>query len=284
MRWHLQIRAAARTGMTLIELLVVVAIIGMLVALVLPAVQMARETARRAQCQSNLRQLGIAMALHANARGSFPIGCIGGRQSADKRCISWNVHLLPYLEHATLWSSFDFDVPSYDAANKSVCKIEISEFLCPSTDRSEPSSEFSAWIGAAFTDYGGIYGLEGVGRNRPADEPASPQTLRNDSLGIMLYEAAVAPKEVVDGLSKTACIAESKIRRHANLMEWVNGLNIFAQEQSTPVNGVGLENEIGSPHPGGASLAFCDGHVEFITESIEQPVLNALLTKAGGEP
>jgi prepilin-type processing-associated H-X9-DG protein len=67
-------------------------------------------------------------------------------------------------------------------------------------------------------------------------------------------------------------------------MEWVNGHNLLAQEQSTPINGVtGLVDEIGSPHPGGASLVFCDGRVEFVMETIEQPVLNAMLTKAGGE-
>ena len=113
---------------------------------------------------------------------------------------------------------------------------------------------------------------------------ARSQTLRRDSLGVMLYDEAVAPKEIVDGLSKTACVAEARIRRRPTMMEWVNGLNIFAHEEATPINGIGLDNEIGSPHPGGALLAFCDGHVEFIAASIEQPVLNAMLTKAGGEP
>lgn len=67
--------------------------------------------------------------------------------------------------------------------------------------------------------------------------------------------------------------------------EWINGNNLFAQEASTPINQAsGLGNDIGSPHPGGASLVFCDNHVEFLAETIEQSVLNALLTKAGGEP
>ncbi len=65
--------------------------------------------------------------------------------------------------------------------------------------------------------------------------------------------------------------------------EWANGLNIFAQEHTTSVNGIGLSNEIGSPHPGGALVAFSDAHVSFIADSTEQNVLNALLTKAGGE-
>src|SRR6202012_6217028 len=99
----------------------------------------------------------------------------------------------------------------------------------------------------------------------------------------MLYEDAVAPREITDGLSKTACVAETVLRRQVE-SEWINGNNVFAQEASTPINvSSGLGNEIGSPHPGGASLAFCDGHVEFVAETIEQSVLNALLTKAGGD-
>jgi type II secretory pathway pseudopilin PulG len=72
-------REVPRSGITIVELLVVIAIIGTLVALLLPALQAARESARRAQCQSNLRQLGIAMALHANEHGAYPVGCIGYR-------------------------------------------------------------------------------------------------------------------------------------------------------------------------------------------------------------
>jgi prepilin-type processing-associated H-X9-DG protein len=110
------------------------------------------------------------------------------------------------------------------------------------------------------------------------------QTIVDDALGVLIYEEPVAPKQVIDGLSKTACIAETAVRRQTE-SEWVNGQNIFAQDESTPINGRrAAGNEIGSPHPGGASLAFCDAHVEFLAESIEQAVLNAMLTRAGGEP
>jgi prepilin-type processing-associated H-X9-DG protein len=148
------------------------------------------------------------------------------------------------------------------------------------------------WKGAAFTDYGGIYGVEGAGRNREhetsgdndvANEFKPEQTLRDDSLGVLLYDEPVAPKHVIDGLSKTACIAETLHRRRSEC-EWVNGNNIFAHEESTPINtDSGLSNDIGSPHPGGASLAFCDGSVRFVVETVEQKVLNAMLTKAGDE-
>jgi prepilin-type N-terminal cleavage/methylation domain-containing protein/prepilin-type processing-associated H-X9-DG protein len=270
---------APPAGLTLVELLVVVAVIGLLVALLLPAVQAARETARRSQCQNNLRQVTVAAAHFAERERVFPIGCLGGPFSPDKRCISWNVQLLPFLEQGELWSSFVFTVGSYHPANKFVREVVIQVFLCPSTDSSDLRSPTDAWQGAAFTDYSGIYGVEGPGHSAAA---GSSQTLRDESLGVMLYDEAVSPKQVTDGLSKTSLIAEASIRRAATKSEWVNGLNLFAQEHSTPINGQGLDNEIGSPHPRGASLAFCDGHVQFVAESIDQAVLNAMLTKAGG--
>ena len=84
-------------------------------------------------------------------------------------------------------------------------------------------------------------------------------------------------------LLQHAGVAETVVRRRTE-SEWINGQNLFAQDESTPMNSRrAAGNEVGSPHPGGASLAFCDGHVEFVHDSIEQPALNAMLTKAGGE-
>jgi prepilin-type N-terminal cleavage/methylation domain-containing protein len=276
-----------RAGVSLVELLVVVAIIGTLIALVLPGIQAARESARRAKCHSNLRQLGIAMALHANAQGAFAVGCIGYRGNfsvsppVKARYISWNVQLLPFLEEQELANSFDFSLPSYDAANIPAAGTSISLFLCPSTNEVELRNPEGLWKGSSFTDYAGIYGVEGLTRVRQSD--GSPQTLADASLGVLLYEESIAPKQVVDGLSKTASVAETVIRRRTEC-EWVNGQNIFAHEESTPINvRRDAGNEIGSPHPGGAAVVFCDARVEFLVESIDQAVLNALLTKAGGE-
>jgi prepilin-type N-terminal cleavage/methylation domain-containing protein/prepilin-type processing-associated H-X9-DG protein len=280
-------RRNCRAGVSLVELLVVVAIIGTLIALLLPGIQSARESARRAQCHSNLRQLGIAMALHANAHSAFPIGCIGYRGDfsvsppVKARYIAWNVQLLPFLEEQDLASGFNLMLPSYDAANKQVAATVVSKFLCPSTIEVELRNPLGLWKGAAFTDYSGIYGVEGPSRIRKPD--ASPQTLADQSLGVLLYEESIEPKQVTDGLSKTAGVAETVVRRQTEA-EWVNGQNIFAQDELTPINvRRDAGNEIGSPHPGGASVVFCDAHIEFLAETIDQDVLNGMLTKAGGE-
>jgi prepilin-type processing-associated H-X9-DG protein len=275
------------TGITLVELLVVVAIIGLLTALMLPAVQTARESARRTQCQSNLRQLGIAMALHANAKGAFPVGCLGYRGDftvnppVRARFIAWNVWLLPFLEEEAVFDAIDTSVPSYEAVNKPAAATIISVFLCPSTAKPELRNPKDLWKGSAFSDYGGIYGVEGPSRVR--DDVGAVQTIRDDSLGVLLYEEPVSPREVVDGLTNTACIAETVVRRTTEC-EWINGQNIFAHDESTPINVErSAGNEVGGPHPGGAAVAFCDGHVEFVGDSVEQAVLIAMLTKAGGE-
>jgi hypothetical protein len=100
----------------------------------------------------------------------------------------------------------------------------------------------------------------------------------------MVYEVRVSPKQISDGLSRTACVGEVGLRRFSAETEWVNGNNVFAQEVSTPINGtVVLINELGSPHPGGALVVFCDARVEFVADAIDQQVLNATLTKAGSD-
>jgi prepilin-type N-terminal cleavage/methylation domain-containing protein/prepilin-type processing-associated H-X9-DG protein len=283
-------RTASRSrGLTLVELLVVVAIIAALVALLVPAIQAARESSRRSECQNNLRQQVVAVALYANAKGAFPVGCLGARSDFSvvppviAAFISWNVAVLTYLDERPLHDAFNASLPSYHADNRAVAATVLPVFLCPSTVEPQLLSRTGLWKGAACADYAGIYGVEGLSRSRPADDDASLQTLRDDSLGIMLYDEAVAPRQVIDGLSRTACIAEVVDRRETET-EWVNGQSIFAQDEATPLN-VDRDpgNEIGSPHPGGASVAFCDAHVEFLAESLDQRVLNALLTKAGGD-
>ncbi len=283
-------RVAPAAGFTLVEVLVVIAIIGVLVALLLPAVQAARESARRTECQNHLRQLALAMTLEVDLRGAYPAGCLGCRPTLNSdeppsvlRYISWNVQLLPHLEEEPLWQQFDFSLPSYHPTNRPVAATVVSLFLCPSTTGGELLSTQNVWKGAAFSDYGGVYGVENASGNGPLD-PTATQTLPDESLGVLLYEDPVTPKQITDGLSRTACVAEVGLRRFSAETEWVNGNNIFAQEMSNPINGpVELINEIGSPHPGGAGLAFCDGHVDFVVDEIDQPVLNAMLTKAGGE-
>lgn len=272
----------------------VIAIIGVLVGLLLPAIQAAREASRRTQCQSNLREQGTALLNYEGQHKEFPVGCIGNSaQEVDgatlpARFISWNVQLLPHLEQGSISAQYRFDLPSFDSHNSALGATVLEIFLCPSTPSDVLLSASGTWRGQAYTDYGGIYGVEGPGRDHPdfgnpevQDQPK--QTLHDQSLGVMLFDEAVTFKQIADGTAYTVALAEALARR-VTYREWANGRNIFAQKQDNPINGlVGYGNEIGSPHPGGALVTFCDGHVAFLSEDIEQETLNAMLTRQGGE-
>jgi len=157
----------------------------------------------------------------------------------------------------------------------------VHVFLCPSTVEEQLHSIKGNWRGQAFTDYGGAFGVEGEGTDSLSD--GSSQPIADRWLGVFLYNVPVTVPQITDGLSHTVNVAE-RINRRSSTSEWPCGRNIFAQEQSTALNQQsGYGNEIGSPHPGGALLSFCDSHVEFTSEGIELPVLHAVLTKAGGE-
>jgi prepilin-type processing-associated H-X9-DG protein len=270
----------------LVELLVVLAIIGALVALLVPAVQAARESARKTHCENNLRQIGLALTRHEMMHEAFPIGCMGcrleqptaGKPPVQQRFISWNLLLLPALEETPLHERFRMDVPSYDAANRSVGEVVLPIFQCPSTPFDAGTSTTGLWKGLAFTDYGGVYGVEGAGRSET--DGTKRQWLTAASLGVMLYEEATPATAITDGLSHTAIVAELATRRQTGC-EWVNGHNVLAHEQSNPINGIGLDDEIGSPHSGGALVVFADAHVQFVSEATVQTELNAMLTKAG---
>jgi prepilin-type N-terminal cleavage/methylation domain-containing protein/prepilin-type processing-associated H-X9-DG protein len=271
---------ARRVGFTLIELLVVVAIIGGLVALLLPAVQAAREDARRVACLNNLRQTGAAIAEDEAARREFVVGCLGCLTPGTKRNISWNTQLLPYLEQPGLSQRYEFTTPSDQEPNRSLGAAVLPVFLCPSTVDDALISVDGKWRGQAFADYGGIYGIEGPGRDPPPD---STQLLTDGSLGILVFDEPVLAAQVEDGVSHTVTVGEALLRR-ISTREWGCGRNIFAHEASTPINvRSGLGNDIGSPHPGGAAVTFGDAHVEFLAAGMDQSALTRLLTRAGDE-
>lgn len=274
---------------TLVELLVVVALIGVLVALLLPAVQAARESARRTVCTNRLKQIALGLHEHIDAHRELPTGCVGCKPPAPAICdqapaarlfTAWNVRLLPYLEQQPLADRYDDTQSAYAQANREVAQTLVEDYLCPSEPSEQVLVPFGTWRGAAYTDFGGVYGVEGPGRG--GDE-CDAQTLAEASLGVMLYDDPTSLAKITDGATHTLAVAELRERRVAEAV-WVNGNNVFAQEASTPVNSAsGLGGDLGGPHPGGALGAVCDGSVRWLGESMPQPVLVALLTRAGEE-
>ena len=195
----------ARAAFTLVEVLVVVAILATLVGLLLPAVQSARESARRTSCTNNLRQLGLAAANHESARGRFPIGA-ESRQWKERpdfphQFFRWSVlaHLSPYYEQEQLLRSLDLTVPLYTGLtsdsiapqNKPIVKLTVPLFLCPS-DLGGPVSDL---FGP--TNYAGCTG-SGAGGGTPFETE-----------GIYGINSRTQPGHVTDGLSKTVAFSES---------------------------------------------------------------------------
>ncbi|REJ89066.1 MAG: DUF1559 domain-containing protein [Planctomycetota bacterium] len=259
-------------GFTLVELLIVLAVIGVLLAIVLPAVMGVLESARLTKCQSKLREIGIALVAHHNVHARFPAGCKDTTRDAKygyvkwppkppHRELAWNVYLLPFMGHEELYDQLDRNKPFNDPANKEVAATELDIFLCPSAERTpDPPGQ---------TDYAGINGEQITG-------PGSP----NISAGVLVHDESYSDADVKDGTSQTLIVAEDT---RGPDKTWIHGRNIFAQMWGiNDPQGEG-DNEIRSDHVAGAVGLFADGHVVFLSDDLELKTLAAMITRAGRE-
>ncbi len=271
------------TAFTLVELLAVIAIIGVLLALLLPAVQGAREAGRRTACQNNLKQIGLALNQYLESKHTFPVGCLECDTSLHlthpRRQIAWSVYLLPNLEQTSIRELFDDRAPYNAAVNHEAVRTVMPVYLCPSTatqpDRNGPTTGDVNGNGAwdpgddlAYIDYGGMFGVG-----------LTSLSFQN---GAMIYERAITAMQIRDGLSQTIIVGEDSGRGGANPQNgtWANGQNIF--DVTGPINRT-QNNELWSDHRGGANTVFCDAAVHFLSEGIDTNVLFALCTRDGHE-
>jgi prepilin-type N-terminal cleavage/methylation domain-containing protein len=269
--------AATHAGFTLVELLVVIAIIGILVAMLLPAIQAAREAARRTQCKNNLRQIGIGLHSHLETQRAFPLGCTGCIPSPGRQ-LAWSMFLLPYVEEKAAFELLDVAQSYNSAANNKGGSRVISMYLCPSTTRAPDRDGFTtgdvnangSWDSGddlAYTDYGGMFGW---------GNPALPYMN-----GVMIFDKRITAARIVDGLSHTIIVAEDTGRGSNKQSSWIDGQNCF--DQTNRINST-QNNEMWSDHPGGVLVTLCDSSVQFLAEEISNSVLISLCTRAGGEP
>lgn len=240
-----------------------IAIIGILIAMLLPAVQAVRESARRTVCLNHLRQIGLALQNHHSAIEEFPVGGTGLRSplAPDERQLAWSAFLLPYMEQSNVFAQLDLDEGFDSPANATAAETIIETFVCPSSMRGSQLSD-----GRGPCDYGGIFG-ERI--SSPNDPPK----------GLMVYGVARSHREIPDGSSNTIIVAEDSDFSDG---QWINGRNVF--DQAFAINAApAFENDIRSLHPGGAIATFADGHVRFLQQQLSLETLAAICTRAGQE-
>ncbi len=308
--------SSRRNAFTLIELLVVIAIIAILVALLLPAVQQAREAARRTQCKNNLHQLGIAIHNYHDTYGCIPIADVDGSSNP----VSAHARLLPYIEQDNLYKLVDFNVP-YNHANNTVARnTELPAFRCPSDPTRLP---------AAVGGRNNYYWNAGSGivmySSGAAGQPSSN--------GIVFHNTRIRFNDITDGLSNTAGMSE-KLTGDGNngistpvvdtyrpgtypntpdeAMQQCNATNVsdlslqgysnvggpwLQQYHSTnqynhvlPPNGRScmfppgrIATTANSQHTGGVQILLCDGSVRFVTENLDLKIWRSLGSRDGAE-
>jgi prepilin-type N-terminal cleavage/methylation domain-containing protein len=194
-----RLRHPAPFGFTLIELLIVIAIIGALLALLLPAVQAAREASRRTHCANNLRQLGIVAQLFHDAHKHFPASWVNG----DER-ISWGLGLLPYLEQPALANAWDASADWWEGRNATLVAIKLEVYKCPSAN-SEAAYQYQSENRPtlyASLDYKGCQGAN-------ASDPVVAHWHLSGWLWGVVSRAFVSSGQITDGLSATVLLVES---------------------------------------------------------------------------
>jgi prepilin-type processing-associated H-X9-DG protein/prepilin-type N-terminal cleavage/methylation domain-containing protein len=285
-------------GLTLVELLVVIAIIGILIALLLPAVQAAREAARRTQCLNCEKQIGLALLFYEDSQGVFPYahGYNGTYTWA------WSALILPYIEEAAAYDQCNFDIGYNTVGNRQAIKQSFHFYQCPSAPLNGlvsccadiPGMEDTGETNyAAISHHRRYTNFWGGGSGPPA----------KNEVGVMHYNSQVQMREIIDGTSKTFYVGEVDPDQDdvfktdypsyctpscvvGSMWSNTNHITTFYGINAKDQNGLSLDWEkgsINSHHPGGANFLFVDGHVRFFSESVDQDVLNWEVSYKGEE-
>ena len=293
---------AMRRAFSLVEVLVVIAIIGLLVGLLLPAIQSSREAARRSQCTNNLKQIGIALQSHESARKTFPSGYISQFTSDGTDTgpgWGWGAMILPEMEEGAIHRVINFNLPIEDPAN-TIRVANIPSFFCPGDEvkrvwqaksRDASGNPTGLICEVAASNYVAVYGTS---------EPGV------DGDGIFFRNSKVGLKQITDGSSHTIAVGE---RAHqlgeatwvgsvTNAILFPEDINTLGQPHTEHSSGMvlghagegigpgasgGDVNQFYSLHGDGANFLFADGHVTFLSSDMDYKTYRAMATRAGGE-
>jgi prepilin-type N-terminal cleavage/methylation domain-containing protein/prepilin-type processing-associated H-X9-DG protein len=296
-----------KSGFTLVELLVAIAIIGLLVALLLPAVQAARESSRRLQCQNNLKQIGVAIQAHHDAKKQFPMG----RNRFDQFAVSWSFYLLPHIEETTIYNSHDPQLRVFDDANNQAMRTPIEIYACPSrrkaaADRNFDNNDAAPLPGtlgvATLSDYAANAGLDFMtGMTSQKDSDGIFGGFNRMEAGPIFSGSRISASRVEDGLAATLAVGERHLPpvpqdTAPEMAHYAIGdtAAIAGDTPHTAFRGTknGLANgsddpdqtKFGSSHSSGAvHFVFLDGHVTALRADTDIAVLKGMSTIGGGE-
>jgi prepilin-type N-terminal cleavage/methylation domain-containing protein len=283
------------SGFTLVELLVVIAIIGVLVGLLLPAVQAAREAARRMSCGNNMKQIGLALHLHHDIYQKLPAGWDGYDATTGQPYglgtpgWGWAARILPFIEQANVQENLiNFDKPVTDPVNDVVRLLQMPTFRCPSDMGENKFLNIDEYAGVgtyefATANYVGVLGTGDV--HVCGTLPAGVQC---KSDGSFFHNSEIRFADLKDGLSQTFVAGERSSRlEYSTWVGTVEGIDCapgrLLGTALYPPNAGGHAHDFSSEHPSGTHFLLGDGSVRLIPETIERNLYLGLCTRAGGE-
>jgi prepilin-type N-terminal cleavage/methylation domain-containing protein/prepilin-type processing-associated H-X9-DG protein len=282
-------------GFTLIELLVVIAIIAILMALLLPAVQSAREASRRSQCENNLKQFGLALHNYSEQFSRLPFGWMCA--DYDPGCFpniayryqwsGWPM-LLPILEEASLYASLNFHLPSNDPANTTGIAKPLEVFVCPSfadakpipiyADPTDPNSTILYFVGPS-----NYKGNMAAGLRAGCTDPANPLCQIFDN-GLFFRNSGITFRDMTDGATNTVMMGESVDGL------WPDATKCCVRTHTDRTINLRADGQFVTPwywtsmHRGVINFLFGDGSVRQLSENVDADLLNRLMTRGGNEP
>ncbi len=293
-------------GFSLIEFLVVLAVIAMLLSLLLPAMNGAREAARRSQCANNLKQIGLALNNYHEATNAFPPGWVSLRSPGTGADAGpgwgWLPMMLPMMEQRSTYDMINFSLPIEVPANWTPRTTQqLNALVCPSDPVRQRTffavaaggngmiaGEPIAEVGAS--NYVGCFGSGDPSSLYP-DDPSAPPPGRDAGNGMFFRNRSVRIIDVDDGTSQTIAIGE----RNASISPatWTGAVTGSAGGPALVVGRAGDREgpnavpprpaDFGSGHPGGEQFLYVDGSVHFLPSRLPAPIYRALATRAGGE-
>ncbi|MBA4030907.1 MAG: prepilin-type cleavage/methylation domain-containing protein [Planctomyces sp.] len=308
-------------GFTLIELLVVIAIIAVLIALLLPAVQQAREAARRSQCKNNLKQMGLALHNYHDVHNTFPSASVRTTYTTTrgfygKTGWAWSVMILPGLDQGALYNAMNVNINplAENATLLPYLQTSLPVYLCPSSPTPKINASFKttahpATDVPATSNYKSVYGSmdEGGVASAVAGCPTSGFSRGHcfgGETGLFGAGSSVKFRDITDGTSNTLAVGEvtygdigDGIQRMAAVWSGVSDtgtggtptydlpmrvvMHSLANTAARRINGT-FRNAFSSHHVGGVHFLFADGSVRFITENIDGPTSENLANRADG--